>query len=145
MSGLQWVRGMAGLVAATASSIALCMVIFRGVGWSWMPQSWSDQWAVAGVFGVVVGGAAAAWLTHEGSSKEKADADVGGDVGSKRVAGSLTVWRSGRATARAGGRSTSGVRGAGRDARVRIGRSGDATAIGPGSEATSGIDLDTEH
>lgn len=141
MSGFAWLRSIALVAIVTGGAIAVCMVVFRAAGWFWMPQSSSDQWAIAGVFGVVAGGAATPALMPERRSAESPNSRDA--AGGEERDGSMSVKRSGQATARDGGHAVSGIRGL-RNGQVRVDRSGDAEASGARSRATSGIDLDEQ-
>lgn len=144
MAGLRWARLVVWPVIATGAAIGVCMMVFRGVGWSWMPQSWADQWVVAGVFGVVVGSVVSAGVTGGAASETVTEAEsvIADERG--RATGWVWVRRTGRASARGGGQAFSGVRGAGLNGPVRVRSTGDAEAVGPGSAARSGVDLRSE-
>lgn len=123
------------------------MAVFRGMGWSWLPRATADQWVVAGVFGVVAGGVATAWVLRDrGQASEDGDEPQGGGAigGQPGSGGWLWIRRTGLATARRGGKAHTGVSGVGAGARVRIGRTGDVEASGPGSVASSGVDLSSQ-
>ena len=136
---------MVPVLGATVGAMAVCMAVFREVGWSWLPQETADQWVVAGVFGVVAGGVTTGWVLRERSQQSEAEARPRGDSAAgadhSRAGGWLWIRRTGRATARRGGKVATGVRGVRADARIRIGRTGAAKASGPGSEASTGIDF----
>jgi hypothetical protein len=77
VSGRLW-RVLLSAVVAAAVAVAVCMSLFRGLGWSWMPQALSDQWTISGVFAVVVSGAVTAWVMREPDSPSGGEPEPGG-------------------------------------------------------------------
>lgn len=142
---LRWMRThIVPAVVGAAVGIALPMVLFREAHWSWLPQSDTDQWAVAGVLGVVLGGVMTEWSSR--ARPQESDEADGPDDGGQAATGSgadgdtIRIGRTGRATATGGGEASTGVRGVGRGTRIRVRRTGDARAQGPGSKASTGVD-----
>jgi hypothetical protein len=62
MRATAW-RIIGSAVLGAVVAFAVCMGAFRGLHAHWLPQAVGDQWAVAGVFAVVVGGAVTVWWT----------------------------------------------------------------------------------
>jgi hypothetical protein len=140
---LRWMRTHAvPAVVGAVAGIALAMVLFREVHWSWFPQSDTDQWAVAGVVGVVLGGVMTEWPSRARSQEtDAANEPIDGEAGQSVMTGDkIRIGRTGRATATGGGEASTGVRGAGRSSRIRVRRTGDAKAEGPGSKASTGVE-----
>jgi hypothetical protein len=134
-------RILVGPLVAAAGTIAVCMVLFRNLSWSWMPHAAGDRWGVAGVFGVVVGGAVTAWAVLEPGSSADSEGSAESGPEEPQDGGRIRIRRTGKATARGGGQANTGVTGSAAGGRARIGRTGDAEAHGSDSVANSGMDL----